>query len=68
MLKITLAAARVNAGLTQKEVAKDMHISHTTLIEWEKGKDTPKVSQLRRLFELYDIGAEYLIVGGVRDR
>lgn len=25
--KITLAAARVNAGMTQEEVAKEMHVS-----------------------------------------
>lgn len=35
--KISLAAARVNAGLTQDEVAKRMHVSKTTILNWEKG-------------------------------
>lgn len=36
-LQISLAAARVNAGLTQEEVVKKMHISKNTLVNWEKG-------------------------------
>ena len=36
-LQITLAAARVNAGFTQEEVAKKMGISKQTIINWEKG-------------------------------
>lgn len=36
-LQISLAAARVNAGLTQEEVAKNMKISKNTLVNWEKG-------------------------------
>ena len=35
-LRISLAAARVNAGLTQAEVAKTLHISPNTLVAWEK--------------------------------
>lgn len=34
--KITLKAARVNAGLTIKEAAKLIGICETTLIRWEK--------------------------------
>ena len=40
-LQITLAAARVNAGFTQEEVAKKMGISKQTIINWEKGKNMP---------------------------
>ena len=35
-LKITLKAARVNAGLTLEEAAKTLGISRSTLISWEK--------------------------------
>ena len=34
--KITLKAARVNAGLTQKEAAKKIGISYQTLSDYEK--------------------------------
>lgn len=35
-LKITLKAARVNAGLTQEEAAKAIGISARTYLSWEK--------------------------------
>ena len=54
-LQISLAAARVNAGLTQEDVAKKMKISKNTLVNWEKGKAEPTVSQGRRLSMLYKI-------------
>ena len=38
--QISLAAARVNAGLTQEAAAKKMSISKNTLVNWEKGKFT----------------------------
>ena len=34
-LKISLAAARVNAGLSQAEVADKLHVSNRTVISWE---------------------------------
>ena len=37
-MKITLAAARVNRGLTQKELAQMLGISNKTLCSWEKAK------------------------------
>lgn len=54
-LQISLAAARVNAGLTQEDVAKKMKISKNTLVNWEKGKAEPTVSQGRQLSVLYKI-------------
>ena len=54
-LQISLAAARVNAGLTQKEVAKRLKISKNTLVSWEKGNSEPKASQSYKLSELYNI-------------
>ena len=51
-LKITLAAARVNARLTQADVAKRMKVSKQTIVNWERGKITPKQAQL---FMLSDI-------------
>ena len=36
-LQISLAAARVNANLTQEDVARAMHLSKNTIVNWEKG-------------------------------
>lgn len=54
-LRITLAAARVNAGLTQEDVAKALRIGKQTLVSWEKGKTEPKISQVKELEKLYGI-------------
>ena len=54
-LKITPAAARVNAGLTQRDVAEKMGVSTNTVINWENGKTVPSVSMAWRLSELYGI-------------
>ncbi len=57
-IQISLAAARVNAGLTQAEVAKIMHVSKQTIVNWEKGKVIPKIAQLEMLARIYKIPIE----------
>lgn len=53
-IQISLAAARVNAGFTQEEVAKKMRVSKNTVVAWEKGMTEPKISQSRELSKLYN--------------
>lgn len=60
--KITLAAARVNAGLTQEEVAKKMQVSKRTIINWEKGKVIPKLAQLSMLCTIYNAPKDYIFL------
>ena len=55
MPQITLKAARVNAGLTQSEVAEKLKISAGTLKNWERGKTFPKQPQIEALCELYGV-------------
>ena len=55
ILQIKLSAARVNAGLTQCEVAKHMKVGKQTIVNWEKGNTEPKISQIRELSNLYGI-------------
>ena len=38
MTKISLEAARVNAGLTQEELAQKMGVSRQSVFDWENGK------------------------------
>lgn len=58
--RISLAAARVNAGLTQDEVAKQMKVSKHTVVAWEKGTTEPKVSQGKALSDLYNIPLKFI--------
>ena len=55
MVKISLRAARVNAGLSQKEVASSLGISNKTLSSWENGDTFPSAKKIESLCELYDL-------------
>jgi transcriptional regulator with XRE-family HTH domain len=54
-LQISLAAARVNAGMTQDDVAKLMKIGKKTIINWEKGLSMPSFADLNMLSNIYKI-------------
>ena len=54
-LKISLAAARKNAGLTQKEVAERLRVSNKTLINWENGITEPSFASLQMMSDMYEI-------------
>lgn len=55
MPKITLAAARKNAGFTQEQVAKELDVATSTIKNWENGKTFPKQPMIERLCELYQM-------------
>ena len=59
--KITLKAARVNAGYTQKEAAILLGISNKTLWSWENGLSSPKATQAGDLCKLYGVNYNNLI-------
>lgn len=54
MRKITLKAWRVNAGLTQQEVAETLGITRATVQSWEQYKTSPDADLALKLSELYD--------------
>lgn len=60
-MKITLKAARVNAGFTQKEAAEKLGVSNNTLCSWEKGTSMPNIQQVLKLCELYKVDLDNLI-------
>lgn len=59
-IKISIAAARINAGLTQKEVCKTLNLSKTTLVNYEKGRTVPDVIMGQKLADLYKIPIDNL--------
>lgn len=61
MFKITLAAARLNAGYTQREAAKKLGISPKTLWKWENGKSQPKPNNIDAICDLYNVNYDMLI-------
>lgn len=61
MLRISLAAARVNKEMTQREAAKKLGISTRTLINWEKGLSYPSAPKINALCALYEVSLDNLI-------
>lgn len=55
MLKITLKSARINANLTQKEVADKLGIDRSRVIKWENNPESLTVIELRKLLALYNV-------------
>ena len=61
MLRITMAAARVNAGLKQKEAAEALGISNKTLGKWESGTAIPTADKVAKICELYRLPYDNII-------
>lgn len=62
-VKISLAAARVNAQMTQSEAASLMKVSKATIVSWEKGKTAPDIKQAEQLSALYAMPLDSIFFG-----
>lgn len=53
-------AARINAGMTQDDVSKAIHVSKATIINWEKYRNHPTVVQAYALCNLYGVSIDMI--------
>lgn len=60
--KITLRAARVNKGMTQKDVAEIGGIGLSTIGAWERGTAEPDYLQLLGLASLYGVNVDAILL------
>ena len=60
---ISLKAARVNACLSQREAAKKIGISLSTLQSYEKGATVPDVLMAKKICTTYDMPEDYIFFG-----
>ena len=61
--KISLRAARVNANLTQEQVAKALNVTKKTIQNWEKGVTLPNIAQAASLQELFRYPLTHIFFG-----
>lgn len=61
-MKISLKAARINAGLTQSQVAKALKKGKQTIVNWENGKTTLDVANFTALCDLYGVKKDYIFL------
>lgn len=60
---ISLAAARVNAKLTQKEFAEKCGVSESTVIAWEAGRRYPNIKMLEKIEGALGVSLNYIRFG-----
>ena len=61
--KISLAAARVNAGYLQEVAAIKLHVNVSTLRSWERGETSPDYDKFMQICKLYKYPADFIFCG-----
>jgi transcriptional regulator with XRE-family HTH domain len=61
-MKLKLKALRVNAGLTQEDVSRKMHVSKTTIGSWENYESYPTADRLSELSKLYNCSIDDIFI------
>lgn len=59
--KITVKAARVNCGKTQTEVAKELGISESTYVRWEKEPSNISAKYQKELEKIFNFPTDLII-------
>ena len=62
MPKIPLEAVKKKKKMTQKEWAKLLGVSNSTVVNWEKGNTEPSLSQLREMSRLSGVPMDFIFV------
>ena len=62
MLKISLRAARINAGMTQKEVADKLRKHKMTIAHWENGQTPVDMANFAAMCNLYGVPENCVIM------
>ena len=60
-MAITIKAARVNAGLTQKEVAKALKKSKNTIVSYEAYTSSPDINVAKAMARLFGMPLDNII-------
>ncbi len=61
--RISLKAARMNAGLMQDVAAKKLGVSANTLRSWERGDTSPDMPKAMEISDLYQYPLDFIFFG-----
>lgn len=56
-----IKSERVRIGLTQRELAKKLNVSDSTVRAWESGERSLTVTSLLAMSDLFDCTTDYLL-------
>jgi len=57
----TLCRLRKAHGLTQMELAEQLHLTRQAVSKWERGESVPDIFHLCRLSELFGVSVDVLV-------
>ena len=60
-MKNNIRFARIESGLSQKEVAITLRVSSPSVSDWESGKKNPTSDNLIKLADLFGVTVDYLL-------
>lgn len=55
-----LKKARMETGMTQREIAKETKIPQSTLANWELGRTQPDIESIGILADFYQVSVDWL--------
>lgn len=58
---LNLVIARMRKRMTQRDLAKAMEVSVTTICKWETGKVNLQMDKLIRLADMLEVSIDYLV-------
>lgn len=61
MIQERIKTLRLEAKLTQKQIAEKLGISIAYYSQWEVGKRTPASKNLQKLADIYNVSTDYLL-------
>jgi len=65
--RVSMAAARVNAGLTQGQLADKLNMSKQTIINWESGNSCPDPYNFLLFCDICKVHPDMIDFGQVKD-
>ena len=63
MVAKQIASLRVRSGMTQQQLAKELHVGPSAIGMYEQGRRTPSVEILIQMATLFGVSLDYLITG-----
>ena len=56
-----LIELRVQGGLSQRDLSKEIFIAQPTIANWEAGRREPSFNKLIKIAEYFDVTTDYLL-------
>ncbi len=56
-----LKELRTEEGITQKELARLMDTTNSSICDWECGRTEPNIQQLVKLAEIFSVSVDYIV-------